>query len=423
MQKKKLSIFELFIAIYYTWFFMPIVNAYFSGGIFKFVFFAFFAVGMIGLLFLEGKIYNVSINRLIVVVLAYFAIMTFFYFADIKDASEHIRVSFTFWGTILLYLCALDDGGKIRLGKFFIVLFLATCLTSSIGVIIDNEAARAITHAATDDPIERTLKMKNIAGIYLFQCMVLCVPSLIALSKNIKMKVLNALILVFLTVVLINASFTISILLFFVTLVLTFALTEAKTKNRKVLKILICVLLLSLLFSGESLLDWFASTINNPRVSERILGISELLYGTGEAVGDVSSRIDVYKLSFKTFCREFPFGAGPHYSYVSGENGMGYHSQFIDDIARYGVFAILFYVFFLTGYYKLLKQSWQEYDKSGNSKVPLLTTLIYFMFLIFNLGFRSGTESVVMLFIIPVLPKLCVEIENKRVKRREVESL
>ena len=410
MQKSKISIFEILIAIYYTWFFMPIVNAYFSANIYKYVFFAMFAVGMFGLLFLKARILSVAFNRMLVAILAYFVAMTVMYVLDVKDASEHIRVSFTFWGTSLVYFYALDDSGKTSLGKYFLAMFLVTCITSSLGVLIDNSAARTITHAAANDAVQHSYKMKNIAGIYLFQGMVLCVPSLIAISKCAKTKIACVVTLIFLLVILINASFTISLLMFFISLILCFVLSKSQTLNKKFLKIVVSVAMLVALIFGEQILLWFADIVDNSRVSERILGIAELIYGSGEAVGDVSARIDVYKISLKTFFEKFPFGIGPNYAYISGEGGLGYHSQFIDDIARYGIFAIAFYILFLTGYYRLLKSSWKGYE---DEKVPLITTIIYFLFLVLNLGFRSGAESVIVLFIIPVIPRLFLKREEK----------
>jgi len=411
MQKSKLSIFEILIAIYYAWFFLPVGRAFFSASIYKYLFFAMFAVGIVGMMFIKGRAFNVPINRLVVVLIAYFAVMSFMYVLDIADASAHIRVSFTFWGTLLLYFFALDDCGKIRLGKFFLLMFIVTCITSSIGVILDNSAARTIAHAAADDELQRAYSMKNIGSIYLFQCMVVALPTMFGLSNTNKSRVVTVLLTCLLFFVLINASFTISLILFVVTLTLLLVFTKTKNKTWLFLKIVAISVLLVLALFGRDILVWFASVVNNARIYERIMGLVELIYGTGVATGDVATRSELYMASWNTFCNNFLLGVGPHYSYIPLDNGLGYHSQILDDMARFGIFAVAFYVIFFTGYYKLLKKEWEPID--ADSKVPFLTAIIYALFLLLNIGFRSGIESLVILFILPVLPKLF----NKDVKR------
>ncbi len=411
MRKSKGNIFEILIALYYTWFFMPIVNAYFSDAIFKYMFFAMFAVGMGGLLFLKGRFLAVPLNRMTVAVLVYFATMTFLYIINAGDASSHIRVSFTFWGTLLLYFFALDDYGKIRLGKYFILLLIITCITSSVGVAVDNNAARTIAHADADDELQHMYSMKNIASIYLFQCMVMLIPTIVGLSKSRRAKIICGALIVTLLFVLVNASFTISLILFFATLFLTLMLTKSNRRTALFLKILICIMLASIVFFAKDVLEWFANVVNNGKINERITEIVDYIYGTKSASGDLAMRKSLYLESWYTFCDNPIFGVGPHYSYIRFENGLGYHSQLLDDMARYGVAAVIFYVMFFTGYYRMLKAEWQE---KTNTKVALITTFVYVIFLIFNLGFRSGVESVVMLFVVPVIPKLYSARKIKR---------
>ena len=98
-----------------------------------------------------------------------------------------------------------------------------------------------------------------------------------------------------------------------------------------------------------------------------------------------------------------PFGVGPWYSYHIGEKGIGYHSALLDNMARYGVFAIVFYIAFFSKYYQLLRAQWQKLSLE-EAVSPMLFAWIFFLLL--NIGFRSADESIFMLYILPVLPDI-----------------
>jgi O-antigen ligase len=123
---------------------------------------------------------------------------------------------------------------------------------------------------------------------------------------------------------------------------------------------------------------------------------------SGSMVGGLSSRFNLYVASLDTFF-EHPWGVGPGYTYVDYENGIGYHSQFLDDLARYGILALLFYIAFFVGYYKLLRKQW---SKINLQQIAFPVVIIYFLFLIFNPGFTSPHEGVLLLFLIPAFPDI-----------------
>ena len=398
-------VFELLLCVFYAWYFLPICNAFFDGGLFKVLFFGCFAVGCVGMLLLNHKFH---LNGVILAIGAYLLVFSLLYLANVGDASKHIRVSFTFWGTGLLYFGILGDGSRLRLGKYLLVLFGITVITSGLGVMLNNSAARTIAHAAADDALQKSFRLMNISSICLFQCLVCFVPVLVLLPKDSKkQKLISMILLLVILFVLLNASFTISLIVFVVALVFSIFL-KGNTIKRMIATAIIGIIAIIFLANGSEVLYFLSNIIGNEKIAVRLRELSVGL-STGILSGDAGLRWELYMSSIITFLKN-PFGVGANYSYIIFDNGIGHHSQLLDDLARYGLIAIAFYAVFLIGYYRNLKQAW---NKLGCPQVATVVTLIYILFLILNLGFRSADESIVMLFIMPVIPKLIEQYQNK----------
>jgi len=420
MHKIKLgtsNIAFLLLSIYYAWFFLPFLRITFNSQLHKNLFFLFFAAGVM-ILFLNYMINSgwkikLTINILVPIII-YMLVMTGFVLFDYFDAAKHIRVSFTFWGTALVYfLISYNPSLQRAFGKYLLFLFVINCVTSFIGVYTIPGAARALTNASkSDKAIEEDiyLSRRNISSIYLFQSLVVISPIFIFMIKK-KIKVLWAtLAILFIFLAIIKASFTISLLLLLAGIILSLVYVKGLTgKVMLVLSMLVLVLL-----PWASIFEILASKIDNTYISTRLHDLS-VFFSEGNASGNVSSRLNAYMSSLQTFIRN-PLGIGARYSYKMLENGIGYHSQILDDLARYGVFALAFYVVFLTQYYKLLKRQWA---KINMEEVVFPVFIIYLGFLTLNLAFRSSAESVVILFVLPILPDIIQHRSNLLKKPKE----
>ncbi|MBE6594441.1 MAG: hypothetical protein E7644_01445 [Ruminococcaceae bacterium] len=395
---------EILVCLFYTWYFLPVCKVLLWDGPFKILFFGCFVVGCVGLLCFNG----IRLHTVVGIVLLYYLVFLTFWLLKVGDASAHIRISFTFWGTALLYFGLLDDAGRIRIGKYLLLIFCLTAITSALGVLADNAAARTIAHAAADEELQASYQIKNIAGIYLFQSLVCFVPVLIFLPETKKQRWLSIFLMLVVLVVLINASFTISLLVFAVAIVLSVANKISKA-NRLILTGAVIVSLVVFWTGIGDLLLWVSNQLDNATIASRLSDLAAI-FSSGVLEGDAGVRGDLYKASFNTFLRH-PFGVGVHYSYRVFENGIGYHSQFLDDLARYGILALSFYGIFFVGYFKHLKCAW---GKIGQSQIAPVIIMIYGLFLVLNLGFRSAEESIVMLFIMPMLPLLIEEQQKKK---------
>ena len=404
----KITVFlELLICLFYTWYFLPVCQAMFWTNTYKVAFFLCFLVGIVGLAFFNGF----RVNGVVLPIVLYMLVFTLLYLLDVDDANAHIRVSFTFWGTALLYFGVLDDEGRIRIGKYLLILFIVTALTSAYGVITDNNAARTIAHASADDELQVAYKMKNIANIYLFQMLVMIMPPMIILSESLLARVATTAVAVGIIIILVNASFTISLIVYVFAVLLSISF-KGKQTQRVLVALLISIPIAAVLMNGDTVLTYLGDIINNDRIAVRLYGLRDLIY-SGSQNGNVGLRWELYLVSTETFFDNL-FGVGVHYSYHRFENGIGYHSQFLDDLARFGLFGLAFYVSFIKEYYKHLRNRWKE---MGYPQVALVVVVLYSMFLLLNLGFRSADESVMMLFIMPVLPLLLTQNQTHKLTK------
>ncbi len=413
--KGRIEPFEPFLWVYYIWYYFPMVRAFFKSGTYNLIFFTFFLVGCAGIfavsLYRRQKIY-LQFNAL-TPVLVYMFVFCVMVFLGMGEADEHIRISFTFWGSLLVfYLLRPYENARNRLAALLLVMLAITAVTSIAGVIMNPNAARILAYSANPLEEDLILRMMNIGGIYFFQGLVVCVPIFMTFVFEKYKPVIAIISLVAVILSLTFASFTIAIILFFVAFALSYLLNTSSIKRGF---LVVFAVLLLILIPWVDLIELVADNIGNEKISLRLTAIARSI-SYGSAVGNLESRIEVYSVSWKTFLNN-PFGSGPRYTYVTFEDGIGYHSQILDDLARYGIFAILFYFVFLVKYTQLLKTQWR---KIGMSQVALPTVITYTLFLFFNPGFTSAHEGALLMYLIPVLPDLIKSTRSMQLKNSDV---
>ncbi len=408
------SVAVLFLMVYYAWFYLPYLRATFSTSFFKMLFFGCFVIGAVLLSWhylaeTGGKI-RLQWNILIPI-FCYMVVMATMSVLQIGDASNHLNVSFTFWGTAIIYALLEYDPRERKLFILFILaLLIINGVTSYMGLLTDERAARALTNASTSaEELERdyTLSRRNISSIYFYQGLIVMVPICISMLKKRRHILIAACSFLFIVLIVVKASFAISMLMLLIAIGISFINTK---KLSGIFIIILCVIL-SLILPLNELFVALANIIPNVEIAEKMVEIAQF-FADGTMQGDLATRINLYLSSLKTFLSH-PFGVGPHYSYVMYENGIGYHSQLLDDLARYGIFAIAFYVTFLFQYYKMLVKKWR---KVGAEECVFQMIVIYICFLILNLAFRSAAESVVIFVLLPGLPEL---LTSKEVSEKE----
>lgn len=418
LKKNCIHLSEFFLGVYYLWFFLPFMRATY-GGIYKYVFFLFFLIGIVLLAMENINVYGLKFqvkHTIIAPIIAYMALMVFLCLFDLQDARDHIRVSFTFWGTALVYyLMGIAPDARRRFAQFLIVLAVFTTITSAIAIWENPNVARVLTNATvTEDSVTEDYYWgrRNVSSIYLFQGIATLSPVFVNMIKK-KHIVLGLLGLFFSFTILIKASFLISLCVMLLGVVL--ALVQKEKKSLLFTVVISIFGFIVLFLPWGDIFGFLAGVIDNDTISVRFNELSVMIEA-GNMVGDVQGRFEAYMQSMSTILNH-PLGVGPYYFSQEARDLIGRHSQILDDIARYGVVAIAFYFIFLKRYYVLIKEKW---SKIGSGSIAGSITIIYVAFLLLNIGFRSQEESVIMLFILPELPEIALYQRKNKLRDNHV---
>ena len=345
------------------------------------------------------------------VVLLFCTTFMFIVLSNSGNAWNSVKIIITYWFPLFIFLQLENDSDNrdVFFTKAMLFLFVVTLCTTYINLLENPSIARALTAGVTAEERVAELQRKNCGDIYLIQSAVMLVPFLINnIAKRIH-SIISAIAIVFIFIILLQASFTIALIVFAITLVLS-VIFSFKTSVSIKLVIAILIFAIIAINLGDILL-FLKNSIDNEYINERVSDLIRAIEDRDVITtkDNFSGRYLLYKLSFDTF-KENIFGIGPLY-FVATHYGVGNHSQILDDMARYGIFAIAFYVAFFVGYYKFLKERWSKIN-SANVVIPFMVSMILFLFL--NVGFRGNHESLVTLFIMPGLPAVLEKHIDKK---------
>ncbi|MFW6008657.1 MAG: hypothetical protein ACOCP8_05255 [archaeon] len=395
---KSINVFCLLIFV--LWYITPVLRAVLSGKIFNL-----FILGLIFIWFITSILLNPSwltkVPRHLIIVSLMVFIFIFLAILNINgNPRDYLMVGSSFWFPLyafhfykssrLLYLL------KVIVWGISISLFV-TAITTIIGLHDVPNAARFLTNSNTD-PVQNIILMRRNIGKFDFVYGILLLfPLLINYFKEHKIVVTFLLFIIFWIVI--KASFTIAILLLFLSLILGIFL-----KLNRIIVIFITVFFVMFIiiipnsyFAYPFLL--LANIINNPKISSRLLMIVNFLEGdyiTHNGTFSIA-RLYFYSLSLKTFFEHPLTGVGPFY-YIRNV-GVGYHSQILDDLARYGVIGGFFISSFLVTYFKYIKSISAKVFEIAFENLFIIFVLLSFV----NLTFSQPTIGIIMFLLIPSL--------------------
>lgn len=218
----------------------------------------------------------------------------------------------------------------------------------------------------------------------------------------------------------------ISIVIFIMTLYMTFTIMQRGTnviltvaeifiillfnlKNKTVVWTFTgLIAILAILFVSSdfliALLDWFAGVIPSQRVASRLNQLSTaLMYNSIEAGGgSFSARYELIMTSWNTFTSSFIhfiFGAGEHWV---TDTIIGHHSFMVDSLARYGIIGgALLFLYYKSQYWIMMSML----NKKTEWALLMQCSVVYFIYLFRNFygNLTNANSSIVILLYFPLV--------------------
>lgn len=317
-------------------------------------------------------IYLFVIQRIISLVLSLVG------FGNMQIITFAEQARFCFCMFILRYL--LIESKKIpeRFVKAYILTLIIVNFNTIIALLQNPQLSRDLASGMMIGAVTNTSGILIAGYGYVYGLIFIITAILINYSKNRKIEKssLMFLLLVSSIIVIIIASYTIALILTVITSVIGIIYNE---KNKGIVLLLfIVVTVFSLLFRYElaQQIRDIAYKVENLLYKERFLEIADFLAKSDIESSNLFSRFWRYSLSFDTFKQQPLVGIGAYYN---NSSLIGFHSTLLDDLARYGIFSLFFWIMIIKWnifIYRNLPKKVQTY--------AILSTLAFFSLSIIN---------------------------------------
>lgn len=195
-------------------------------------------------------------------------------------------------------------------------------------------------------------------------------------------RIINVFLIVIGLIYSVLANYTTQLIFYIFGIVLVFVLSVLNTKTKKTIGV---IFLVTIAFLTINKLPDFILLINNTifknnHIMHMRLNEIYTLMRLGDAGVDLNIRLNYMKTSFHTFLDNWLFGV-PFQKYNTFNTGIivGDHSEWCDDLARYGLLGIIIWMFFIANGFKCI------YRKFRLNK----TMIMSYSFFIFLYGFAN----------------------------------
>lgn len=345
LKTNKITTITLLIFVVLAYSIMPIVSRLFSAYLTTYAYLAVVLVTVLAVL-LIGKqdflinLFPIIIPLIILNVLIYFStnpsIIMWVYSLLLNILAIVIGI----------YVIQSYDTKLLKILTYFILIIHGiTALTTIIGLNNNPEAARylaTVADASEADAVK--YGFMNMGGFEFVYSVALIYPAIIYGFKRKKIHVAIVVIYAVIDFILvINAGYTIALLLFIASTVFVFFRNNLTVKN--VVIIFVITLLVSLLVFPlfSYLLNALADVIGNETIAERL---RDLAGGREGLEASEDNRLALYMMSLTSFITHPLFGG------MFNSVSIGGHSEILDKIAQYGIFGLIAIVLIYNAIYK-----------------------------------------------------------------------
>lgn len=405
------------IIIFFIWYITPFFRAYFYGTFFNIIIIGLIVIWIFTAILLNPSWFFQWNFHLIIVSIQLLTFILMALWGYGGNALAYMKIGVSFWFTLYIFHFYAILGWNKIISQISIVLLISlfiTSITTLVGLNSIPNASRMLTASSTLFEENKILNIKNIGGFDFIYGLIILLPAVISIliakvktQKNIYIKIFYSFFVILIFYIVLNSSFTIAL---FSLILATISGLMSRMNSQKIILIFISLSLVYILIPKEIIGVYFneiSYSVDNTYTSERINEVGDYLRGTSNDSGHLLSRTSLYDMSLGTFMSHPITGIGPYY-YVNGV-GIGYHSQILDDLARYGLFGFLFYVLFFYSYCKFVNKRWKDIGYNVNFLAPLL---VFLFISLLNPTFSSQTISVIIFFLIPALPETTIYLSG-----------
>lgn len=404
LRKKGTSVsilFAIIALIYIAHKLLPVVGYYISGLVYFGVFFIAFMYAII-------KISSKPWLSLAIQLIPIFSVSLLFFICNLLNYGVVNGVTYLYGEfQILLYaliailfVCQNDP----KLAKVFtlavFLCYMVTAITTYIGCINYEGAARTLATLTDKDPLYRLYSLENIGSFTFIYELVLIVPIITYMVKKKRMnRIIGLIIVAFIGLVIFKSEYTTAILLYAVSLVLFLIPKPSKTKIIILLSVSIVLFLCNSIWFSE-LFQKLSTTVESDVLSRRFEELSVLLKNDATSMtGDsnTETRIELYSKSLNTFWSSGMFGG-----WFSAS--VGGHSYVFDTLGMFGILGVLGLVIMYRTIYKSFIYRYREEDY-----YPYL----YYIFLLAVFMACINPKSYLFIFVC-IIPLFGFVMRNKK---------
>jgi O-antigen ligase len=275
----------------------------------------------------------------------YIWLMTYviFYFtgyiqgAEIDRIFNHVRLGFTL--LIFNYYLESEDWKAIeKLTGFSLACIVASCILTLRGIALDPMAARILATGREELIMGFDGLMIGTYGlIYSLAFVAVTLIGLLKMKKSIITKTIFLGMALLFSYTIFSAAFMIALLI----LLVGFLLIFLNIKNTLMLIVTSFILVfLALLLSPllYATFSYLGAVIEHDALSMRFYELAHMVrYGTAEGTVTSEARFNLYWQSLTMFLENPILGIGGFYGFRTDLFGIGGHSTFLDELAKYGI--------------------------------------------------------------------------------------
>lgn len=410
----------LSVSVFFIWYTIPMLRLTYAGGIYNAAIFFFIGLWFITSILLQRDWILRLPGSMILLTLFLFIIFYYAIFNFGADLRSHLRLLMSFWFIPYLFFFYKIHGNEDLTKTVTFVCFgglLTTLITTYNGLRLYPAASKVMVNGSM---IAQDLGVRmdyekyisiNIGSMDFIYALVISIPIVVFLFKSSritkwyqKWTVLSILILIIL--VLLSSGYVTAILLMFLSVILGFILgAGVLAYTLSILGVVTGYLLKG--YIAQFML-YLGHLMDDPMQLSRFMEIANILLGNGAGDGDLGSRAQATWASLNTFFNHPFTGAGG--IYYSDPSVIGAHSQWADDLGRYGLIGNVL----LWGFLILFIMSLYRQYRGSSYVLSLICCYIVVLILGFlNPVFSSPAIGTVIFFLLPNIKFLLADPSSR----------